>query len=223
MYMWLGIVPSTAWSVLRADQVTATARLDSGEVVTMDPDPHSEALPREFAANYDFEIIGVGESMAPVFVKLYLLPPRKPCARITSLTGTMRVVLGDLGHLKHSRIIPTTNAQTVSDVPDCDLTIALEADRIDMKFSTDSLRSVHGLQFLDSDGRVVKPYHITYLGAGPKGTSMSIDFQGHPPASIDINWYSHLQAALMDFTLGSGTAQLRRDPGEGPPHPASRS
>jgi hypothetical protein len=208
IFLRLGLDPGGGRTLLLVDQVTATAQLDSGEALGVEVNPAQNGF-FDNATNRDFDAIN--RSRTPWFAALHLLPPQKPCARISTLSGTMRVVMGG-PHLEHLHLVPTADAQAITQIPECDLTVALSAKHeIVLHFSSGHMARVHDIQFLAADGDVLTSNSTSSQGNNT-AYAVTLGFQQGVPASVEIGYFATLEAATMAFSLSDVPLAGHGDP-----------
>ena len=214
IHVRLGVQGPEDWSLISTDQLTATARMDSGEVLPQDARPEQSGgimSDASSSSNQDSTIWPnqVQHDPEQSTLGLELLLPTRPCRSITSLMGKIRLVLGDLHTLKTVHIIPKrAEPQTV---PGTDLAIELTTDgKVSFGYTAGTLKELHDVQLLSADGSSLAP---NSSGSNGNNDHQTMTFgTSKPVAVVDLHFYQHYRAVMTEFTFSDLSLASVNDP-----------
>jgi len=211
VHMRLGIASPEDWSLIMADQLTATARMDSGEVLSQDPHPDPDTgIMSDTSSNADGVVwpSQVREE-AETTLGLQLRSPTRSCSGITSLAGKVRLVLGDLTTLKTVHIIPRIgDPQTV---PGTDLVIQTTTDgKVSFGYNRGTLKELHDVQLLCADG--TSPTIGSYASEGFNDHVTMTFGISKPITAIELHFFQHYRAVMARFTFSELSLAGRNEP-----------
>jgi len=201
IHLRLSIASPENWALLTTDQLTATARMDSGEVLSQEhPSEQDNGIMNDTSANSDRAIWPNqnDHEMDESTLGLQLRPPTKSCSSITSLAGRVRLVLGDLTTLKTVHIVPRSgDPQTV---PGTDLVIGITTDgKVSFGYNDGTLKELHDVQLLCADGS--SPI-VNSSGTTGNNKHETMTFgTSKPVAAVDLHFFQHFRAMMTDFTF----------------------
>ncbi len=200
--------------VLAADQLTGSASLDTLETIAIDPAPSRITDASGTMVGFGFPC--ARNPLPPTSLTLSLLSPTKPARLITSLSGTLRLVLGDDAHVHavHATLVPGGKPLGFPDIPGCDLRLQLLNDgTVKSDYGTQGLRRIQDLRVLGADG-----HELAMRGSSSSctGTSCSITATySAQPVAIDLSVFDGVHAVTITFQVAG--LPLAGDAGPAPP------